>query len=84
MAEGAGILVLEALDHALARGASPIAELIGYGTSADAHHVTASPGDGDGARRSMKQAIQQAGLAAADVQYLNAHATSTRLETWRR
>lgn len=77
MGEGAGILVIEELEHALARGAQPIAELVGYGTSADAYHMTAGPEDGDGARRAMQQALRQAGIEAAQVQYLNAHATST-------
>ena len=77
MGEGAGILVIEALEHALARGAQPIAELVGYGTSADAYHMTAGPEDGDGARRAMAQALRQAGIEASQVQYLNAHATST-------
>lgn len=79
MGEGAGLLVIEALEHALARGAKPIAEILGYGTSADAYHLTAGPEDGSGARRAMQAALQQAGLAAADVQHLNAHATSTPL-----
>lgn len=77
MGEGAGILVIEELQHALARGAQPIAELVGYGTSADAYHMTAGPEDGDGARRAMTQALRQAGVDASQVQYLNAHATST-------
>ncbi|MGE6234964.1 beta-ketoacyl-ACP synthase II [Aeromonas media] len=77
MGEGAGILVIESLEHALARGASPIVELVGYGTSADAYHLTAGPEDGDGARRAMVAALAQAGIQAADVQHLNAHATST-------
>ena len=77
MGEGAGMLVIEALDHALARGATPIAELVGYGTSADAYHITSGPEDGDGARRSMEAALAQAGLTPADIQHLNAHATST-------
>jgi 3-oxoacyl-[acyl-carrier-protein] synthase II len=77
MGEGAGILVIESLEHALARGASPIVELVGYGTSADAYHLTAGPEDGDGARRAMMAALAQAGIQAADVQHLNAHATST-------
>ncbi|XDF37910.1 beta-ketoacyl-ACP synthase II [Paracidovorax avenae] len=77
MGEGAGVLVLESLDHALARGAVPLAELVGYGTSADAHHITSGPEDGDGARRAMALALAQAGLAPGQVQYLNAHATST-------
>ncbi|AVS68605.1 beta-ketoacyl-[acyl-carrier-protein] synthase II [Paracidovorax avenae] len=77
MGEGAGVLVLESLDHALARGAVPLAEVVGYGTSADAHHITSGPEDGDGARRAMALALAQAGLAPEQVQYLNAHATST-------
>ena len=77
MGEGAGMLVIESLEHALARGAAPLAELIGYGTSADAFHITAGPEDGSGARRSMQAALAQAGLAPSDVQHLNAHATST-------
>jgi 3-oxoacyl-[acyl-carrier-protein] synthase II len=77
MGEGAGILVIEALDHALARGAMPIAELVGYGTTADAYHMTASPEDGSGAARAMSLALKRAGLQAADVQHLNAHSTST-------
>ncbi len=77
MGEGAGLLVIEELEHALARGATPIAELVGYGTSADAYHMTAGPEDGDGARRAMEQALRQAGVAPSQVQHLNAHATST-------
>jgi len=77
MGEGAGVLVIEALDHALARGVTPIAELVGYGTSADAYHVTAGPEDGDGARRSIEVALRQAGISPADIQHVNAHATST-------
>lgn len=77
MGEGAGALVLESLDHALARGAAPLAEVVGYGTSADAYHITAGPEDGDGAHRSMAQALAMAGVAPGQVQYLNAHATST-------
>jgi 3-oxoacyl-[acyl-carrier-protein] synthase II len=77
MGEGAGLLVIEELEHALARGATPIAELVGYGTSADAYHMTAGPEDGDGARRAMEQALRQAGVKASQVQHLNAHATST-------
>ncbi|MEW5851493.1 MAG: beta-ketoacyl-ACP synthase II [Myxococcota bacterium] len=75
--EGAGMLVLEELDHALARGAQPVVEVVGYGTSADAHHITAGPEDGSGARRAMEAALRQAGVAASRVQHLNAHATST-------
>jgi len=77
MGEGAGILVIEELEHALARGVSPIAEVVGYGTTADAHHVTSGPPDGEGARRAMEAALRQAGLVPGDVQHLNAHATST-------
>ncbi|MFD2054313.1 beta-ketoacyl-ACP synthase II [Mesorhizobium calcicola] len=77
MGEGAGILVIEELSHALARGAKPLAELVGYGTTADAHHVTSGPEDGDGARRAMEIAITQAGISAREISHLNAHATST-------
>ncbi|WP_095152903.1 beta-ketoacyl-ACP synthase II [Pseudomonas sp. Irchel s3b5] len=77
MGEGAGLLVIESLDHALARGALPLAELVGYGTSADAYHLTAGPEDGSGARRAMSLALAQAGVTPAQVQHLNAHATST-------
>ncbi|QEY18433.1 beta-ketoacyl-[acyl-carrier-protein] synthase II [Cellvibrio sp. KY-GH-1] len=77
MGEGAGILVIESLEHALARGAQPIAEIIGYGTSADAYHLTSGPDDGDGAKRAMEIAIKQAGISPAQIQHLNAHATST-------
>ncbi|MER8843653.1 beta-ketoacyl-ACP synthase II [Mesorhizobium australicum] len=77
MGEGAGILVIEALSHALARGAKPLAELVGYGTTADAYHITSGPEDGDGARRAMEMAIKQAGISAREVRHLNAHATST-------
>jgi len=79
MAEGAGLLVIESLQHALARGATPLAELVGYGTSADAYHLTAGPEDGSGARRAMAQALGQAGIDPAQVQHLNAHATSTQV-----
>jgi 3-oxoacyl-[acyl-carrier-protein] synthase II len=77
MGEGAGILVIEDLAHALARGARPLAELVGYGTTADAHHVTSGPEDGNGARRAMEIAIAQAGISPGDVRHLNAHATAT-------
>lgn len=77
MGEGAGMLVIESLDHALARGATPIAELVGYGTSADAYHLTAGPEDGSGAQRAMRTAIAQAGIEPRQIQHLNAHATST-------
>ncbi|WP_110649839.1 beta-ketoacyl-ACP synthase II [Salinicola peritrichatus] len=77
MGEGAGLIVIETLEHAQARGATPIAELVGYGTTSDAYHMTAGPEDGDGAARAMRIALRQAGLEASDIQHLNAHATST-------
>ncbi|MEW6450930.1 MAG: beta-ketoacyl-ACP synthase II [Pseudomonadota bacterium] len=77
MGEGAGILVIEELQHALARGAKPLAELVGYGTTADSHHITSGPDDGDGARRAMEIAIAQADISPRDIRHLNAHATST-------
>jgi 3-oxoacyl-[acyl-carrier-protein] synthase II len=77
MGEGAGLLVLETLEHALARGAQPLAELVGYGTSADAYHLTAAPEDGNGAQRAMRLALAQAGLAPERIGHINAHATST-------
>ncbi|CND88953.1 beta-ketoacyl-ACP synthase II [Yersinia nurmii] len=77
MGEGAGLLVVEELEHALARGATPLAEIVGYGTSADAYHMTSGAEDGDGAYRAMKIALRQAGVTPDQVQHLNAHATST-------
>ncbi len=77
MGEGAGLLVLETLDHAEARGATPLVELTGYGTSADAFHLTAGPEDGAGAARSMRTCLNMAGSDGSDVDYVNAHATST-------
>ena len=77
MGEGAGLLVIEALEHAQARGATILAELTGYGTSADAYHITSGPEDGSGARRAMETALKQAGLKPGDVGHLNAHSTST-------
>jgi len=77
MGEGAGVLVIEALEHARARDAEPIAELVGYGTTADAHHITSGPEDGEGATGAMAAALCQAKLAPGDVQHLNAHSTST-------
>jgi 3-oxoacyl-[acyl-carrier-protein] synthase II len=79
LGEGAGILVLEERDHAKARGAHIYCELAGYGMSADAHHITAPPTDGDGARRSMINALRNAHLEAHDIDYINAHGTSTPL-----
>lgn len=75
--EGAAILVIEELSHAMARGAIPLAEVTGYGTTADAFHVTAGPEDGRGARAAMAQSLRQASLEPSDIQYLSAHATST-------
>ncbi len=77
MGEGAGLVVLETLEHALARGATPLAEIVGYGTSGDAYHLTAGPESGEGAARAMQQAINMAGIEASDIGYVNAHATST-------
>ncbi|MEW8506449.1 MAG: beta-ketoacyl-ACP synthase II [Candidatus Thiodiazotropha sp.] len=77
MGEGAGLMVIETLDHAKARGATPLAVLSGYGTSADAHHITAGPEDGSGAAASIRSALAMAGLEPGDLGYVNAHATST-------
>ncbi|MBM3946252.1 MAG: beta-ketoacyl-ACP synthase II, partial [SAR202 cluster bacterium] len=79
MSEGAGILLLEVLEHALARGARPLAELVGYGATSDAHHITSPAPFGEGGARAMRQALEQAGMSPADIDYINAHGTSTPL-----
>jgi 3-oxoacyl-[acyl-carrier-protein] synthase II len=77
--EGAGILVLEELEHARKRGIRILAEVVGYGMSSDAHHITSPPEDGDGGYRVMRNAMRDAAILPTDVQYVNAHGTSTGL-----
>lgn len=79
MAEGAGSLIFETLDHARARGARIYVEVAGYGMSADAFHMTQPPADGEGGARSMRRALEDAGMSPGDVDYINAHGTSTPL-----
>lgn len=79
LGEGAGVLILEELNHALHRGANIIAEVVGYGCTNDAYHITALAEDGDGAKKCMKLAMEDAGVQPSDIGYINAHGTSTRL-----
>ena len=79
MGEGAGVVILESLEHAEARGANIIAEIVGYGSTCDAYHITSPAPDGSGATKAMKDAVQEAGIKLEEVSYINAHGTSTDL-----
>jgi 3-oxoacyl-[acyl-carrier-protein] synthase II len=79
LSDGGGAVILEELEHARRRGATIYAEVVGFGMSGDAHHITTPPEDGEGARLSMVNALKDAAMNPGDVQYLNAHATSTEL-----